>query len=564
MLLSVHISGSGKEGEHRFMNAQLRSVCAVFMLGAMLLAGCAPSPSGGLPISAGRVPVTLLCDVPLTEFEKLVEKSLPDVDLRVELTNSAFLNGDTLRRLRAGEGTDLIYTSLPESDISEFLLDLSPYGLPERFDSSVMESVTQSLPPADDTNAGNAVIRCLPMPGTCYGLIVNQTLTERLGRTLPRTQQEFTDMLRAARSTGEGATDDGIVFAFENSGYVSVGEMILSTLVPDFLSTPEGQSWTRAFRNRSAGMAGTLDLWLDFFLSVAAQEYMDPGVLETSPVTRNASELRVDMAQETYIACYGSTDLLEEVRAENPDDIFVMLPFLSGTGRESWYTSAPCAWMGINAALYPDEPAYATHVSGTIADNSVSGTMDDDSDIPGTEPQNDSTDDGTASGETSETAAETPVLPDRTSQSDVSAFDKAARLDAAVRVLDIFATHDGQSALLLDTGADYSCLAESVPTEWESANTLYQMTRFQWESGHVYQMNHFQNHILWAFGRALSGVCAGKTELRTALKSVDTLNQNGPLKSRQDIVRSCGRPFPHRHGGKRFDLRTVQHPPRRN
>ena len=47
----------------------------------------------------------------LEHFEQLVETEYPDIDLNVEMTTTAAMNGDSERRLRNGHGTDLVVTT---------------------------------------------------------------------------------------------------------------------------------------------------------------------------------------------------------------------------------------------------------------------------------------------------------------------------------------------------------------------------------------------------------------------------------------------------------------------
>ena len=46
-----------------------------------------------------------------------MEKEYPEIDLQVEMTTTATMNGDSERRLRKGHGTDLVVTTMPTGEV---------------------------------------------------------------------------------------------------------------------------------------------------------------------------------------------------------------------------------------------------------------------------------------------------------------------------------------------------------------------------------------------------------------------------------------------------------------
>lgn len=90
-----------------------RYIC-LFLGLALLLGstGCRQQiPEGAL--SSGKTVVTMMYPSGLNRFEALVETSCQDIDLQVEPTTTAMMNGDSERRLRNSHGTDLVVTTLP-------------------------------------------------------------------------------------------------------------------------------------------------------------------------------------------------------------------------------------------------------------------------------------------------------------------------------------------------------------------------------------------------------------------------------------------------------------------
>lgn len=66
-----------------------------------------------------------MCYTDLPQFEALVESTYGDIDLEIERGAVSTYNSDTLRRLRNGHGKDLVLTSMPNSEIADYVLDLS-------------------------------------------------------------------------------------------------------------------------------------------------------------------------------------------------------------------------------------------------------------------------------------------------------------------------------------------------------------------------------------------------------------------------------------------------------
>ena len=89
-------------------------ICLALLFGA---AGC------GQENSDHKTKVTMMYPTTLERFEQLVEETYPDIDLQVEPTTSAVLNGDSERRLRNGRGNDLVVTTLPTGDVKIIMLD---------------------------------------------------------------------------------------------------------------------------------------------------------------------------------------------------------------------------------------------------------------------------------------------------------------------------------------------------------------------------------------------------------------------------------------------------------
>ena len=125
-------------------------------------------------LSSGKTVVTMMYPSGLNRFEALVETSCQDIDLQVEPTTTAMMNGDSERRLRNSHGTDLVVTTLPTGDVKGYMLDLSATAFSTGYQATVMDPVMIE-----------GRTRYLPLPGQYSGYILIKTLADGLADALP-------------------------------------------------------------------------------------------------------------------------------------------------------------------------------------------------------------------------------------------------------------------------------------------------------------------------------------------------------------------------------------------
>ena len=434
-----------------------KKVTGIFFLGAFLFSLCSLSAChlGTAKIrtskDGAKTVVTALYYTPLPEFELLVEAAYDDIDLQIEQGSVSTYNSDALRRLKNGHGKDLVFSSMPSGEVSNYLLDLSANSFTTDFASAVMEPVQRD---------GKTV--WLPMPCVYKSLIINKTLAGELGMKLPESQQELKEFFAAAKAKGVGVDKDGFVFAAADMDNMSVSELIVSAMTPDFLGTMDGERWTNDFIEKKANAEGTLEEPLSFFISLAKEGYMDPSRIYLDIQQKNAMSVTQRMAERKLAACYGYSSVLHSIRAANVKDEFVMIPFLSGKGNEPWVAASPAAYLGVNSDAAEDEK----------------------------------------------------------------------KLDAILRVLELFASQKGQAAILKDTESDASYLTEQVESACVSNSGLDRYV----SSGHVYHLNRFDSNILRLLGTNVIKACMGDMELSEALKSVDQMNKNGAESYSEDYT----------------------------
>lgn len=104
------------------------------------------------------------------------------------------------------------------------------------------------------------------------------------------------------------------------------------------------------------------------------------------------------------------------------------------------------------------------------------------------------------------------------------------KLDAAMRVMDLLASPEGQAAIMSDTRADASYLAETFEDDHRENTGVEDYIT----DGYVYNLNRFSSDVLWTLGKYVSQVCAGNMSMDDALAAVDAVNQGAPLSEKDD------------------------------
>ena len=319
--------------------------CLLLSVGVMLFALHTGCGSNGAEAASEKehTEVTVMYPMELKHFEKLVEDTYPDIDLQAELTTTAAMNGDSERRLGHKHGTDLVVTTMPTGGVKEYMMDLSA----EDFASAYQGSVTGPIMIDGQT-------RYLPLPGQYSGYILNQTLTEELGKTIPESNHELTELFQAAKEQGIGVGEDGTLFGLTTVAASSVGEYIIGTRVPDFLGQAEGIEWMSAFDTGTAGFSGSK--WensLELLQNWTEEEYLNAGTLSLK--IKNALPITERMLSGTLLLSHGNVKMLTDLNDKSEAYEYVMLPYLSDEGNEPWVTSAPDGYIGINRELEKED-----------------------------------------------------------------------------------------------------------------------------------------------------------------------------------------------------------------
>lgn len=327
-----------KEQTRGMRRAAAVLICICILAG--MLGGCAQAPQP----ATEKIVVTTLYIKDFPQFEQMVESTYPDIDLQCEIMP---YTTEQLRRLEKESGPDLVIYPQPASaDVERYLLDISDTAASSAYDGTIMKQ-----------SRINGKTYLLPLPGQYYGYIVNVTLFEQAGLSLPTTNEELAEDLYELKERGIGVGEDGTNFAIQCDYFSDLGMYYVGYMVPDLLGTLEGARWLSDYRNKEATMAGAWDNVFSLTDMLVGDGLLDPAAISRQ---RNSIKYSPRMSRGALAAVFGDSSLFSLCVAKNkeavaagtaPEYEYRMLPLLSNEGNEPWILFAPSAYVGINAAV---------------------------------------------------------------------------------------------------------------------------------------------------------------------------------------------------------------------
>ncbi len=309
---------------------------AAMVLGA--LAGC------GRPAPKDKIVIKILYANSLKQVEALVESVYEDIDLQVE---RSLYTSEQLRRLEKGVGPDLVIAQQPDSNlVKKYLLDISDTRASSAYDGTIMNSTKLE---------GKTYL--IPLPGVYSGYIVNETLFEQAGLSLPDSNAGLVAGLSELRDKGLGVGEDNINFSIMSDYNTSIGMFFVGCMVPDFLGTVEGVKWLADFRDKKTTFSG---VWEQSFSLTDA--LVEAGVMDPTAIAhqRNSILCMQRLSSGTLAAAFGDSALYYECIAGNREAVeeglaeaytYRMLPLFSDKGNKPWFLFSPSAHMGINRGI---------------------------------------------------------------------------------------------------------------------------------------------------------------------------------------------------------------------
>lgn len=321
------------------MGKKMSALLCLAML-AGLAVGCGDSSEE----ADNKTVVSILYTNSFSKLEELVESTYSDIDLQCEIMP---YSTEQLRRLRKGNGPDLVITSQPSSaEMQEYLADISDTSASSAYDGTIMKQMMLD---------GRSYL--LPLPGEYSGYIVNETLFEEANLPLPANNQELVSALEKLKELDLGVGEDDTNFAIQSESFSDLGMFYLGYMVPDFLGRMEGVKWLADYRNKESTIAGSWGNMFNLTDSLIEKGLLDQGALGRQ---RNSIRSHRRMGEGTLAAVFGNSTLFSQCQEDNktavtggkaPNYSYRMLPLLSDEGNEPWLIFSPSAYIGINADI---------------------------------------------------------------------------------------------------------------------------------------------------------------------------------------------------------------------
>lgn len=304
----------------------------------LLFAGCSQ------PAPKEKVVIKILYNNNFKQVEELVESTYDDIDLQTELSPYP---SEQLRRLDRGVGPDLVITAQPDTNlVHKYLLDISDTKASTSYDGTIMNAWKID---------GKTYL--IPLPGVFSGYVINETLFEQAGLSLPTNNVELVAALSELKEKGLGVGEDGVSFSIMSDYNTSVGLFYVGNMVPDFLGTVDGVKWLADFKNKEATFAGTWEQCFNLSDALEDAGVMDPGDIARQ---RNTVLCMKRLGNGTLAAAFGDSTLYYECVESNRKEeeegageayTYRMLPLFSEEGKEPWFLFSPSALMGINSSI---------------------------------------------------------------------------------------------------------------------------------------------------------------------------------------------------------------------
>ena len=265
-------------------------------------------------------------------FFAYVNEQYPEIELSVTSFRGANGSEYSTNELEHGNQADIYFTSRNECKdeaCRENLIDLSGYEFVNRLSKSILDTISM-----------DGEVYLLPIQNTVLGITYNKTLLEDMGAELP---QNYEDLVALKEKCDERGVKLCVI-----SGKLPGGlfQVVTNIAQMEFLDTPEGAAWEKAFL---AGEDVDYSVW-DETLEYM-QKLMDIGFFEL--VEENP--LSVDVENGLYS---GNTLFAIHQSSFNPDggkevtdDEFGLMPYISEDGANNYYIYNPGSFIGLSKDL---------------------------------------------------------------------------------------------------------------------------------------------------------------------------------------------------------------------
>ena len=310
-----------------------KKIICTMLAAVMLFALCAC----GSTTEPGTVDNTLTVDVYNTgerflPFFAYAKEQYPEIELSITAFRGANGSEYSTNELEHGNQGDIYFTSRNECKdeaCRENLIDLSGYEFVNRLSQSILDTISM-----------DGEIYLLPIQNTIYGIAYNKTLLEEMDAELP---QNFEDLA----ALKEKCDERGIKLCVM-SGKLPGGlfQVVTNIAQMNFLDTPEGAAWEKAFL---AGEDVDYDLW-DGTLAYM-QKLIDIGFFELVEENPLSTSVENGLYSGNTLFAISQSAFNPDGGKDVTDDEFGLMPFISEDGSANYYIYNPSSFIGLSKTL---------------------------------------------------------------------------------------------------------------------------------------------------------------------------------------------------------------------
>ncbi|MCM1523624.1 MAG: ABC transporter substrate-binding protein [Ruminococcus sp.] len=310
-----------------------RFIC--LLLSAAVLAGAFSGCGAKAENVRQRVTVALWSDQLTEQYGKFLQDSFPQADITFYVaTNSA----DFYRfKDERGDLPDILtlrrFSLRDVAELRDSLMDLSGTDVAAGFNSSYLRSYTYE----------DGTVNWLPTCAEVDGIIINKTMLEENGLSVPSDYGEFVSVCRAL--TEKGISPFGSNFAAD----FTCMEM-LQGLSAAALSSYEGRQWRQKYESGEINELSE-EVWLPAFEKMA----------EFTELT-GVGEDNLEISHEDMLARFANGEMAmtrgtgdEAARYSKDGMELVMAPYFGETEEDNLYLTYPAFQIAANASAEEDE-----------------------------------------------------------------------------------------------------------------------------------------------------------------------------------------------------------------
>lgn len=290
-----------------------------------LLAGCTTTSTNASDEaqSDNHLTVYLWRNSLLEDLAPYIKQQLPDADIEFIVGNN---NVDLYNYLQEhGSLPDIIttrrFSAIDAQSLQPYLLDFSSYDITSEYSPYALQYC----------RTANGEIQWLPICGIPETTIVNKSLLDRLGLSLPHNYAEFAQLCRALDDQGVKPYACELISDWADHS-------VLQGAAIDQFESIEGIEWRSQAENAQGDIAFNDELWSRIF------DEVNTFVNDTHLDEHNV-ECTLDKAREEFISGQtamfrGTPEVMDYLKVHTSDEL-VRLPYFSQTSNESWvYTYA--------------------------------------------------------------------------------------------------------------------------------------------------------------------------------------------------------------------------------